>query len=157
MFYDDNLFYMMELSTYCRFSAQATTLQFRIRKVMSSCIKTEQLKNAYKWGLNVITNLYNYETSHLLGNPLESSYISVLECLKETYNRKSAEIANNDLSRGDALFIQEIINDLERNGYQGGGKAQTMLFDWSGELGKKTGLKGRRKEVFIREVGLENW
>ncbi len=31
----------------------------------------------------------------------------------------------------DRLFIQEIITELERNGYIRGGKAQTMLHDWS--------------------------
>ena len=156
MFYDDSLFYMMECSAYLRFSTQATTLQFRIRKVMNSCIKAAQLDSAYKWGLTVITNLYNYEAGRLLGNPLESCFVGVLECLKETYNRKSAEIERDGLTEKDALFIQEIINDLERNGYRGG-KAQTMLYDWSGELRNKSGLKGQRKKTFFEKVGRGNW
>ena len=57
----------------------------------------------------------------------------------------------------DRLFIQEILNDLERNGYQGGGKAQQMLKDWSSELRDKSGLRGKTKRVFIKEVGKELW
>lgn len=95
MFYD-NLFYMVEFSACCRFSAQATALQFRIRKVMASCVKIEQLDNAYKWGLNVVANLYNDAASHLLGNPLEQNYICILECIKETYCRVLVEIECNE-------------------------------------------------------------
>lgn len=57
----------------------------------------------------------------------------------------------------DRLFIQEIITDLERNGYVKGGKAYQMLRDWSAELSRKSGLRGRTKKVFAKIVGLENW
>lgn len=57
----------------------------------------------------------------------------------------------------DRLFIQEIINDLERNGYQQGGKAQQMLRDWSGELRQKANMTGRTKKVFIEKVGSYLW
>jgi hypothetical protein len=57
--------------------------------------------------------------------------------------------------KNDRLFIQEIINDLEKNGYVKGGKASTMLRDWSGELREKTHLRGRTKKVFRKVVGKE--
>ena len=59
-----------------------------------------------------------------------------------------------DIER-DALFIQEIINDLEKRGYIRGGKAQTMLYDWSRELKTNSFLNGRRKKVFIEKIGKE--
>lgn len=69
----------------------------------------------------------------------------------ENKNNPSKEHIN------DAIFIQEIINDLERHGYCHGGKAQTMLFDWSNELKVKAGLTGRRKKTHNRLCGKENW
>ncbi|MDL2243830.1 hypothetical protein LJB84_03215 [Bacteroidales bacterium OttesenSCG-928-J19] len=137
MFHDDNLLFMMEYSTRCRLSAKLTAIQLRVRKVMNSCVKEEQLNNAYKWALQVTTNLYNEAASRLFGNPLENDYINVLECIKETYQRKIAEIADEKLSRGDALFIQEIINDLERNGYQGGAKRKQCFSTGAGSLERK--------------------
>lgn len=38
----------------------------------------------------------------------------------------------------DKLFLTEIINDLYRNGFMSGGKAQVMLQDWARELRDKT-------------------
>lgn len=55
----------------------------------------------------------------------------------------------------DRIFIQEIINDLERNGYVCGGKAYTMLRDWSRELRDKSGLKGKTKKIHAQLVGKE--
>lgn len=63
----------------------------------------------------------------------------------------------NEQDITDKLFIQEILNDLERNGYQGGGKAQQLLKDWSSELRGKSGLRGKTKETFIKDVGVELW
>lgn len=57
----------------------------------------------------------------------------------------------------DRLFIQEIINDLERNGYSQGGKAETMLKDWSRELRDKTHMKGKTKRVHKELVGSYIW
>lgn len=59
--------------------------------------------------------------------------------------------------RNDRLFIQEIINDLERNGYQQGGKAQQLLRDWSKELRDKSHLNGKTKKVFKETVGAYLW
>lgn len=55
----------------------------------------------------------------------------------------------------DRLFIQEIINDLEKNGYGRGGKARQMLIDWSAELKRNSGLTGRTKRVHSELVGKE--
>jgi len=57
----------------------------------------------------------------------------------------------------DRLFIQEIINDLERNGYVSGGKAFTMLRDWSRELRNISGLTGKTKRVHAELVGKDNY
>lgn len=57
----------------------------------------------------------------------------------------------------DRLFIQEIINDLEKHGYVHGGKAYTMLKDWSKELKVKSGLTGRTKKTHAQLVGKENY
>lgn len=149
---------LMGYMAHSRYSVRATQILFHTRKVMSSCVKVEQLNNAYKWAVGLIYNLYQEVNNSFFCRNLidESEYIMALECLKETYNRKNVEIERDDLCQKDALFIQEIINDLERNGY-GGGKARTMLFDWSGELGSKSDLKGQRKKAFFEKVGRENW
>jgi NADH:ubiquinone oxidoreductase subunit F (NADH-binding) len=55
----------------------------------------------------------------------------------------------------DRLFIQEIINDLKKHGYQEHGKAATMLNDWSRELAEESGLRGRTKRSFKLKVGLK--
>lgn len=55
----------------------------------------------------------------------------------------------------DRLFIQEIINDLEKNGYSRNGKAYTMLRDWSRELRNETHLRGKTKKLFAELVGRE--
>jgi len=57
----------------------------------------------------------------------------------------------------DRLFIQEIINDLKRNGYVQGGKAETMLNDWSGELRRESHLTGRTKTVHAELCGKQNY
>lgn len=57
----------------------------------------------------------------------------------------------------DRLFIQEIINDLERNGYQERGKAWQMLRDWSSELKIKSHSTGRTKKLHAELVGKENY
>ncbi len=57
----------------------------------------------------------------------------------------------------DRLFLQEIINDLERNGYVRHGKAHDMLRDWSRELREKTHTQGRTKRLFRENIGIENY
>jgi len=61
----------------------------------------------------------------------------------------------------DKLFIQEIINDLEKKGYQRGGKAQQMLRDWSSEKSatykEKTGIRIQTKKRFAEIVGRYLW
>lgn len=57
----------------------------------------------------------------------------------------------------DRLFIQEIITDLERNGYVQGGKASDMLRDWSRELkGKAPRVKNLRR-LHAELCGANNW
>jgi len=51
----------------------------------------------------------------------------------------------------DKLFIQEIINDLHKNGFRRQGKAYDMLNDWSRELGLKSGAKQQIKKL-IKEL-----
>jgi len=58
------------------------------------------------------------------------------------------------------LFITEILNDLHRNGFVRGGKAETMLHDWAAEL--REDARGdfpasRLKKTFCKEVGATLW
>ena len=57
----------------------------------------------------------------------------------------------------DRLFIQEIITDLERNGYVRGSKAQTMLRDWSRELKQKAPRVKNLRRTHAELVGPEHW
>ena len=57
----------------------------------------------------------------------------------------------------DRLFVQEIINDLHKNGFVKGGKADQMLNDWSLELRNETQMKGKTKRTFKEVVGIENY
>lgn len=47
-------------------------------------------------------------------------------------------LQKTDKAVEDKLFITEIINDLYRNDFVSGGKAQVMLHDWARELRKAT-------------------
>lgn len=60
----------------------------------------------------------------------------------------------------DKMFLTEILNDLYRNGFFRGGKADTMLRDWSAELREKARpvLKpSKLRSEFNKVVGKENW
>jgi hypothetical protein len=61
----------------------------------------------------------------------------------------------------DRLFIQEIINDLEKNGYRPGDKNQSkafqMLVDWSAELRENSHSNGKTKKLHTELVGKENY
>lgn len=60
----------------------------------------------------------------------------------------------------DKLFITEILNDLYRNDFVKGGKAERMLRDWARELREKSRTSfpaSRIKQVFRQEIGGENW
>lgn len=57
----------------------------------------------------------------------------------------------------DRLFIQEIITDLERHGYVKGGKAQTMLHDWSRELKEKAPRMKNIRRTHAKLCGVNNW
>lgn len=60
----------------------------------------------------------------------------------------------------DKLCITEILNDLHRNGFVRGGKAETMLRDWAVELRERASVKhppSRLKRTFKKLVGIENW
>ena len=64
----------------------------------------------------------------------------------------------NESSR-EVLFLTEILNDLHRNGWQGGsGKAATMLKDWKAEFERKSSFpKSKLRDVFNEKVGAYNW
>ena len=157
--YYENEFAMLELSAHIHCSAGTYRILSHAQKVIDSCVKMEQLENARNWAVRLINNLYNrYSVGwFVIRLTHENDRVVVLNYLEAAYRYKAIEIERDDLSEKDALFIQEIINDLERNGYRGGSKAQTMLFDWSGELRNKSGLIGQRKKVFFEKVGRENW
>ena len=59
----------------------------------------------------------------------------------------------------DRMFIQEIINDLDRNNCLGpGSKAGTLLNDWAYELGEKACIQDNEvRAKFDELVGEENW
>ena len=60
----------------------------------------------------------------------------------------------------DKLFITEIINDLYRNGFQRGGKAEQMLRDWSAELreeSRDTFPASRLRKAHAEVCGPGNW
>jgi len=63
-------------------------------------------------------------------------------------------------NKTDKLFITEILNDLHRNGFQRGGKAETMLHDWSRELKDKSRVffpASKLHKTFNKEVGPSLW
>jgi len=153
-----------------------TELISQIDKVMDSCDTIDQADRTREWGLALLETEYKKYSNnpHLdlwifaLANSLQTGCANKVDYL---YSVKVADIsltkvqtAVNTLGyetekriKGDALFIQEIINDLHKHGFQNGGKARQMLYDWSRELGHKAGLKGKRKEVFFAEVGPGNY
>lgn len=67
----------------------------------------------------------------------------------------------NKEKRTDKLFITELINSLHREGQiLRGGKAETMLHDWSRELrtDPSNGIApSRLRKIFNHEIGAENW
>jgi hypothetical protein len=63
-------------------------------------------------------------------------------------------------SADDKLFITEILNDIHRNGYVKGGKAETMLHDWAKELREESRTSfpaSRLKKVHAEVVGSYCW
>ena len=60
----------------------------------------------------------------------------------------------------DKLFLTEIINDLYRNGFMSGGKAQVMLHDLARELRNKTRRHfpaSRLRRTHAEIIGKELW
>ena len=58
----------------------------------------------------------------------------------------------------DYFFITEILNDLHRNGFVRGGKAQSMLIDWKSELRKGIDFPKTKQKAVHRELcGEGNW
>lgn len=56
------------------------------------------------------------------------------------------------------LYIQEILNDLERNGYVQHGKAQQLLRDWSLLLRDKAPrTRGRVRRIHAVKVGTQHY
>lgn len=62
-----------------------------------------------------------------------------------------------DQATADRLFIQEIVTDLERHGYVQGGKAQTMLHDWSRELKERAPRVANLRRFHAEQCGAHNW
>ena len=63
-------------------------------------------------------------------------------------------------AKTDKFYITEILNDLHRNGFYRGGKAETMLVDWARELREKARPvlpASRLRRTFNVEVGSQNW
>jgi hypothetical protein len=67
----------------------------------------------------------------------------------------------DELPANDKMFIQEILNDLHRQGINlndGGNKAVQLLKDWSRELTTKAPvMRGRTKWFHALIVGKQNY
>ncbi len=66
----------------------------------------------------------------------------------------------NERAKFDKLYITEVLNDLYRNGFVRGGKAESLLRDWAIELRKESRPvlpASRLKKVFVSTVGRNNW
>ena len=96
---------------------------------------------------------------------VKSEFINEIS-IEFTRNAVSAELIETEVdvllksevpTKTDRLFIQEIINDLRKHGYVEGGKADTMLTDWSRELKEKSGLAGKTKKTHAKLVGRNNY
>lgn len=93
----------------------------------------------------------------LRGNDTHRSKISILYRGHSDMDFMFDAVYPDD-DQTNKFFITEILNDLHRNGFIKGGKAETMLHDWSAELRKKTKYPASRlKRTFINQVGVENW
>ena len=60
----------------------------------------------------------------------------------------------------DKMFLTEIMNDLHRNGFRKGGKADSMLRDWAQKLREEARpvLKpSKLRAHFNKVIGKENW
>ena len=60
----------------------------------------------------------------------------------------------------DKFSITEVLNDLYRHGFARGGKAETILHDWSRELRdrcRQIHPASRLRKTFNDQVGRENW
>lgn len=60
----------------------------------------------------------------------------------------------------DKLYMTEILNDIHRNGYQRGGKADEMLHDWAKELkdnARASFPASRIRKVHAEVCGANNW
>lgn len=60
----------------------------------------------------------------------------------------------------DKFFITEILNNLHKNGFVVGGKAEAMLRDWAIELrddARDQLPASRLRKTFNKEIGAENW
>lgn len=67
---------------------------------------------------------------------------------------------NTNSIQVDKFFLTEIINDLHRNGFEEGGKAQEMLHVFSAELrdkSRKFHPASRLRKEFNNQIGKNNW
>ena len=65
-----------------------------------------------------------------------------------------------EIAARDKLFLTEILNDLHRYGYVPGGKADSLLRDWSRELrelARPVLPPSRLKKTFALKIGICNW
>jgi hypothetical protein len=93
----------------------------------------------------------------LLYTPSDDPQIEGTKVLKHQLCKHSLTKHDN---QSDKFFITEILNDLHKNGFVHGGKAETMLHDWAAELREESRIKhpaSRLKKEFAKQIGLENW
>lgn len=100
------------------------------------------------WGFHffVESELKAYKSAHAYRNSLHGVKVEFAGGVKKwmvtVFNERAFAIgmdgANKDQTRDDKLFITEIINDLNKNGFIKSGKAETMLEDWSAELKERS-------------------
>lgn len=73
---------------------------------------------------------------------------------------KPRELSSARRAAADKFFITEIINALHRHGFEQGGKAQTMLYNWAAELRERARpvLKpSKLRSEFNKISGKGNW
>jgi hypothetical protein len=83
--------------------------------------------------------------------------VEIIGLKKMIKDLEKAELAK---AKQDKLFITEILNDMHRNGYIHGGKAETMLRDWAKELrenARNVLPASRLRKIHAKEVGAANW
>ncbi len=76
-----------------------------------------------------MVNAHGYENTKAI---LGGNHGSLVEKFIETAISEINQI--EEKNKNNKLFITEILNDLHKNGFVRGGKAESMLHDWAAEL-----------------------